>query len=64
MRPMLIPTEGTGAKARNFIDPTTGVSVQMLEQWNFQSQSSELVLKVLYGMAPAQSQWSWLIKAA
>ena len=64
MRPMLIPEDGTGCKARNFTDPLTGVSVQLLQQWNIQSQASELVLKVLYGMASAQAQWSYLIKSA
>jgi hypothetical protein len=62
MRPMPVPTGGP--IARNFVDPVTGCSVQMITQWNLLSQSEELVVKVLYGMAPAQAQWSWLIKAA
>ena len=62
MRPMPIPTGGP--IARNFTDPTTGVSVQMITQWNLLTQSEELIVKVLYGMAAAQAQWSWIIKGA
>jgi len=58
VRPMPIPTQGTGAIARNFIDAKTGVAIQMLQQWNINTQSEELVLKVLYGMAAAQPAWS------
>jgi len=29
-----------------------------LQQWNINTQSEELVLKVLYGMAAAQPAWS------
>lgn len=56
MRPMPIPTSGIGAVARNFVKGD--VAIQMLQQWNINTQSEELVLKVLYGMAAAQPAWS------
>lgn len=64
MRPSIIPTLGTGAVARNKIDEKTGASIQFLQQWNGTKQSEEMVVKSLYGMAPAQPQWSVLLRGA
>ena len=63
VRPMPLPTPGTGAVAKNFIDAKTGVAIQMLQQWNLNNQSEEIVMKILYGMAPGQANWSCLIKS-
>jgi hypothetical protein len=64
MRPMPIPTLGVGAVAHNKVDMRTGAAVQFLTQWNYNTQAEELLCKVLYGVSPAQSQWSCLIKAS
>ena len=62
MRALPVPVGGPIAK--NFTDPNTGLTVQQVIQWNILTQSQELLVKVLYGMAPAQSQWSYMIMGA
>ena len=65
VRPMPIPTMGSGAVARNMeADAKTGaLPIQVLQQWNLNTQSEELVLKMLYGIAPAQSHWSCALRS-
>lgn len=57
------PTPGIGVVARNFVDSRSGIALQMSYMYNKDTLAEEMVLRTLIGDAPAQANWSALIKS-
>ena len=63
VRPPEPPVPGTGAMGQNFTDVPSGISLQMLQTYNFQTLAPEMTLRTLIGDAPAQPIWSVIMKS-
>jgi hypothetical protein len=64
IRPPKLPTAGLGAIARNFVDPVSGIALQMLLWYNGTQYAEEMTVRTLFGDAAAQPLWSALLNAA